>query len=158
MPDTGRWNGVRRWALIITTVAVFALVWGYLLSYFKPELLLLDTMDAGGDTPSFHRPIKHLKEVLLPAGNPLGWDLGNFAGYAPYQFYFLPPSLLMILLDLVIPFNIAFRLVTVAGTFLLPLSSFLATRAMGRHAERGARRPWLVFGLGVGVYQLAVFK
>jgi hypothetical protein len=47
-------------------------------------------MDAGGDTPSFHRPIKHLADTLLPPAIRKGWDLGNFAGYAPYQFYFLP--------------------------------------------------------------------
>ncbi|HWP66230.1 MAG TPA: 6-pyruvoyl-tetrahydropterin synthase-related protein [Candidatus Limnocylindria bacterium] len=123
---------LRRWARIGTTVVVLAIVWGYLLSYFKPSLLLLDTMDAGGDTPSFHRPIQHLKDVLLPAGNPLGWDLGNFAGYAPYQFYFLPPAMLIVTLTwLGVPFFIAFKLVTVLGTFLLPVSSALCMRAMG---------------------------
>jgi hypothetical protein len=114
-----------------TNLVVLGGVWAFLLTYFRPELLLTNTYPAGGDTPSFVHPIEQLRDVLLPAGQPQGWDLGNFAGYAPYQFYFLPPSLLMILLDLVIPFNVAFRLVTVAGTFLLPLSSFLATRAMG---------------------------
>jgi len=121
-----------RWVRIVTVVAIFALVWGYLLSYFKPELLLLDTMDAGGDTPSFHRPIKHLKEVLLPAGNPLGWDLGNFAGYAPYQFYFLPPAMLIVTLSwLGVPFFVAFKLVSALGSFLLPLSTALCMQGMG---------------------------
>ena len=43
------------------------MVWGFLLLYFEPPLLLLDTMNAGGDTPSFTRPIHHLRDVLLPA-------------------------------------------------------------------------------------------
>ncbi len=113
-----------------TTLLVLAGVWGFLLYYFKPSLLLLDTMDAGGDTPSFLRPMHHLKDVLLPAGNPLGWDLGNFAGYAPYQFYFLPPALSIVLLSYVIPFNVAFKLISVSGVFLLPLCMLLALRAM----------------------------
>ena len=129
MGDLEVWQ---RRARRITTVVVLALVTGYLLSYFKPQLLLLDTMDAGGDTPSFHRPIEHLKDVLLPAGNPQGWDLGNFAGYAPYQFYFLPPALLIVLLStLGVPFNVAFKLVTAAGSFLLPFSTAIALFAMG---------------------------
>jgi hypothetical protein len=121
----------RVWFDRAVTLLVLAGAWGFLLFYFKPSLLLLDTMDAGGDTPSFYRPIHHLKNVLLPAGNPLGWDLGNFAGYAPYQFYFLPPSLGIVLLSYVIPLNVAFKLMTVLGSFLLPLCTTLALRAMG---------------------------
>jgi hypothetical protein len=119
------------WVRRATTVAVLGWVWWYLSVYFKHELLLLDTMDAGGDTPSFHHPIHHLKHVLLPAGNPQGWDLGNFAGYSPYQFYFLPPALLIVLLSTVLPFYVSFKLVTALGVFLLPLCSWLAMRGMG---------------------------
>jgi hypothetical protein len=121
----------RVWFDRAVTLLVLAGAWGFLLFYFKPSLLLLDTMNAGGDTPSFYRPIHHLKNVLLPAGNPLGWDLGNFAGYAPYQFYFLPPSVGIVLLSYVIPLNVAFKLMTVLGSFLLPLCTTLALRAMG---------------------------
>jgi 6-pyruvoyl-tetrahydropterin synthase related domain len=114
----------------LTVLALLA-VWALLVSYFRPSLLLLDTMTAGGDTPSFHHPIEHLRDVLLPAGFPQGWDLGNFAGYAPYRSYFLPPSLLVIALSGIVPFNVAFKLVTVTGIFLLPLATLLALRALG---------------------------
>jgi hypothetical protein len=115
---------------VITALALLA-VWALLLSYFRPSLLLLDTMTAGGDTPSFHHPIEYLRDVLLPAGNPQGWDPGNFGGYAPYRSYFLPPSLIVVALSWLIPFNVAFKLVTVLGIFLLPLATVLALRAMG---------------------------
>jgi hypothetical protein len=115
----------------VATACVLLLVWGFLLLYFDPSLLLLDTMDAGGDTPSFLRPIHHLRDVLLPAGHPQGFDLGNFAGYAPYQFYFLPPSLAIVALSALVPLNVAFKLITVLGTFLMPLTTMLALRAMG---------------------------
>jgi len=109
-------------------------VWALLLSVFPPSLLVLDTMTAGGDTPSFHHPIAYLREVLLPSGNVLGWDPGNFGGYAPYRSYFLPPSLLVVLLSAVVPFNVAFKLVTVAGIFLLPPATIVCLRALGyRH-------------------------
>ena len=115
---------------VVTLLALFA-VWALLLSYFEPSLLLLDTMTAGGDTPSFHHPIEHLRDVLLPAGQPQGWDPGNFGGYAPYRSYFLPPSLLVAALSGVLPFNVAFKLVTVSGIFLLPALTVVALRALG---------------------------
>jgi hypothetical protein len=114
----------------VTALALFA-VWALLLSYFRPSLLLLDTMTAGGDTPSFHHPIEYLRDVLLPGGNPQGWDPGNFGGYAPYRSYFLPPSLVVVALSWFIPFNVAFKLVTALGIFLLPLATVLCLRAMG---------------------------
>jgi hypothetical protein len=127
MPEPSR---QRTWLDHAVTALVIVAVWGVLLHYYKPSLLLLDTMDAGGDTPSFLRPIHHLKDVLLPAGNPQGWDLGNFAGYPPYQFYFLPPSLAIVLASYVIPLNVAFKLATVLGVFLLPLTTALALRGL----------------------------
>ena len=140
-----RWH---RWGYPAVTVLVLGGVWAFLLNYFRPGLLTLDTYPGGGDTPSFVHPIEHLRDVLLPAGNPQGWDLGNFAGYAPYQFYFLPPALLTIALSKVpfivafklvpftvtfkqVGFNVAFKLVSVLGTFLLPLASLVTVRAMG---------------------------
>ena len=122
---------IARYGPLVTNLAVLVAVWAFLLSYFRPSLLFTATYPGGGDTPSFVHPIEHLKHVLLPAGNPQGWDLGNFAGYTPYQFYFIPPSLLVIVLSWFVHFNIAFRLVTVTGVFLLPLSSFVAMRALG---------------------------
>jgi hypothetical protein len=122
---------IARYGPLVTNLAVLVAVWAFLLSYFRPSLLFTTTYPGGGDTPSFVHPIEQLRDVLLPAGNPQGWDLGNFGGYAPYQFYFIPPSLLVILLSTVVHFNVAFRLVTVTGVFLLPLSTFVAMRGLG---------------------------
>jgi len=130
-PTSDRTAAVLRWVRIVSAVLVLAMVWGYLLSYFRWDLLTLDTMDSGGDTPSFHRPIAHLKDTLLPAWNPQGWDLGNFAGYSPYQFYFLPPAMLIVTLSTIVPFYVAFKIVTALGVFLLPLATFLAVRGLG---------------------------
>jgi len=125
-PAAGKRIGAADAITLLTLLAV----WALLLSYFRPSLLLLDTMTAGGDTPSFHHPIEHLRDVLLPSGNLQGWDPGNFGGYAPYRSYFLPPSLLIVALSWVMPFNVAFKLVTVFGIFLLPLATLLCLRAM----------------------------
>ena len=115
----------------LVLAAALLLVWAFLLVFFPPRLLFLDTMTAGGDTPSFHRPIAHLRDTLLPAGHPQGFDLGNFAGYPPYHFYFLPPALLVVALSKLVPFHVAFKLTTVLGTFLLPLATALCLRGLG---------------------------
>src|SRR5262245_11339149 len=108
-PADTRPDPLARWGTTAATLIVLLGVWAFLLNYFKPELIFLNTYPAGGDTPSFMHPVEHLRDVLLPAGQPQGWDLGNFAGYAPYQFYFLPPSLLMIAMNWVgVPLNVAF--------------------------------------------------
>src|SRR5438046_10681593 len=67
----------------VTTTLALVGVWVFLLSYFTPSLLLLDTTSGGGDTPGFLPPIEHLRDVLLPAGTPHAWAPGNFAGSAP---------------------------------------------------------------------------
>jgi hypothetical protein len=123
----------RRFGPLALTFLLLGGVWAFLLTYFRPGLITLDTYPAGGDTPSFVHPVEHLRDVLLPYGNPQAWDLGNFGGYAPYQFYFLPPSLLMIALSWgghLMSLNVAFKLVSVAGTFLLPLATLIALHAM----------------------------
>lgn len=134
--------------LVFLTALVTA--WALLLHFFPPSLLLLDTMTAGGDTPSLHHPIAHLKDVLLPAGQPLGFDLGNFGGYAPYQFYFLPAALAVVALSELLPFHVAFKLVSVAGTFLLPLAAGLCLRALGYSIPAAA--------LGIGASLLFLFN
>jgi len=126
--ESRRGGGLER----LTTALVLAAVWGLLLRTFDPALLTLDTLPAGGDTPSFLRPLRHLADVLLPAGNPLGWDLASFAGYPPFQYYYLPPSLAILGLSWLMPLNVAFKLMTVAGTFLLPLAAAAALRDLGR--------------------------
>ena len=55
------------WAEMATTACLLGLTWAFLLYYFKPSLLWLDTMVSSGNTPSFLRPIHHLRDVLLPA-------------------------------------------------------------------------------------------
>jgi len=38
----------------IIDFVVFILVYSFLLNYFKPELIFLQTTTSGGDTPSHH--------------------------------------------------------------------------------------------------------
>jgi hypothetical protein len=127
-PDNDRIRG--SWAETVTNIAVLVVLYLFLFHYFKPELLLADTTTNGGDTVSHNLLAYHLKEGLLAKGKIIGWFPYSFAGLPLFQFYFPLLYLLTALLSFVIPFNIAFKLATVSGPFLLPLTVFFGMRSM----------------------------
>ena len=57
---------------------------------------------------------------VLPAGRLMGWSDDWFAGMPVLQFYFPLPTYLILALTVVLPYGIAFKLVTIAGSLLLP--------------------------------------
>ena len=72
----------------------------------------------------------YLRDVLLPGGRLIGWNPGNFAGFPMFQFYFPLPFLLMVGMNLIMPLEVSFKLVSVLGIFLLPVASYFALRLM----------------------------
>jgi hypothetical protein len=102
----------------------------FLISYFKPSLLLSETTTTGGDTASHYYSAYFMKNNLLPNGRVVGWTHGNYAGFPMFQFYFFLPFLAMALLSYLIPLQIAFKLVSVLGIFLLPITAYISMRAM----------------------------
>lgn len=114
----------------IVDVIVLVVVYWYLLGFFDPGLMLAETITAGGDTASHYYPAEYMRDYLLPNWHLSGWCPGNYAGFPIFQFYFPIAFLLMAVMGYVIPLQISFKLVTVLGTFLLPLMTYLSMRAM----------------------------
>ncbi len=102
----------------------------FILSFFEPKYLLSLTTTTGGDTASHYPTAVYLKEVLLPQGKVLGWDQGNYAGFPLFYHYFPLTFLLMVVVSYVIPMQVAFKLISVLGTFLLPVCVYLAFRLL----------------------------
>ncbi len=102
----------------------------FLLSYFKPNLLFMQTTTTGGDTASHYYSAYFMKTQLLPQGRMEGWTMGNYAGFPLFKFYFFLPFVLIALLGFIIPLEIAFKLVTVLGSFLLPVCAYVAMKSM----------------------------
>lgn len=121
----------RAWIEGASTLLALALTYGLLLWYLKPSLLLSQTVTAGGDTISHYVAARYLRDYLLPNGKIAGWMPGNFAGYPIFLFYFPLAFLLIAGLSLLVPFTIAFKLGTVAGTFALPLATLVSLRWIG---------------------------
>jgi hypothetical protein len=114
----------------LINLIVLLAIFGFLLSFFKPELLLSATVTTGGDTASHYYPAYYLKNYLLPNGKIIGWCPGWYIGMPMFQFYFPLTFILMDLLSFLIPLQIAFKLITALGSFLLPITTFFGLRLM----------------------------
>ncbi len=92
-----------------------------------PSLLFSSTLITGGDTGA---------HVALPAYlhgqgglfNLTPWYPGWFAGMPAYTYYFVLPDVLAALAAYVINFAVAFKLATVLGSVLMPISAYLMAR------------------------------
>ena len=115
---------------MLVNIFILIFIFAFLLNYFKPELMLSKTTTSGGDTGSHHYLAEYLKDYLIPHGKIIGWSPGWYAGFPLFQFYFPLAYLLMVFLSYIIPYEIAFKLVTVLGTFLLPFCAFFSFRIM----------------------------
>ncbi|MBW2060013.1 MAG: tetratricopeptide repeat protein [Deltaproteobacteria bacterium] len=115
----------------LAKVSLFILAYLFLFSHLKLELILKDALVTGGDTASHYLSAVFLKEHLLPQWRIMGWLPGNYAGFPLFQFYFPLPFLVMSLLSLVMPMTIAFRIISLAGVFTLPVGAYLGLKQMG---------------------------
>ncbi len=112
---------------------VLVLLSGMVLAVLNPHLLLVDNTPSGGDMGAHVLGPAAMRDILLPAGRLLGWSNAWFAGFPLFYFYFPLPSLVIVGLDFLLPYGVAFKLVTVGGLLLLPPAVYFLTRALGFH-------------------------
>ncbi len=124
-------DGRRARLEVVSTLTVLSLIYGLLVWLFPPSLLFSPTIIGGGDTLSHYSAARYLRYQLLPHGLLVGWMPGNFAGFPLFLFYFPLAFLFIAAMSLLVPFPVAFKLGTVAGTFGLPLATYVALRRIG---------------------------
>lgn len=122
-------------AASIVSLATVGGVVAFVVWQLDPALLVSNTTTAGGDTGAHVALPAFLRHHLLTHGRITGWSPQWYDGYPLYTFYFPLPDLAVALASFVIPYDIAFKLVTVAGVVSLPVAAW----AMGRLL--GLRRP-----------------
>lgn len=122
-----RWEGTLG---LLVAVAAGA----YVFAVLQPELLFRDTTTNGGDTGAHVWWPAYLRDHVFPDLRLSGWAPDWYAGFPVGHFYFPVPALLVVALDVALPYNIAFKLVTALGPVLLPVAAY----AFGR----GIRAPW----------------
>lgn len=131
-----RWE---RWAAL----AIVGFCCGYVLwqlsagiAPWRLELgaLFRDTTTNGGDMGAHVWWPAYLRDHWFPSGRLAGWSPDWYAGFPVGQFYFPLPAVAIALVDLVLPYNVAFKLVSVSGAVLLPYAAYVFAR--------GLRFPW----------------
>jgi hypothetical protein len=114
----------------IPTIITFVIIYAVLLVFYKPNLLFSLTTTAGGDTGAHHYPAQYLIQELLPHFKLTGWAPGWYAGMPMLTFYFPFPFLLIAILNWVLPYTLAFKIVTVLGVFALPWTAYAFGRLL----------------------------
>ena len=131
------------WSATFKSMSTTAVVLGatlLVLSVLHPELILRNNTPTGGDMGAHVWGPAYLRDVLLPHWRLTGWSMDWYAGLPAYRFYMVVPALAIVLLDVVLPYGIAFKLIAVLGLVAFPLCAYL----MGRIAKLAYPLPELM--------------
>ncbi len=132
-------SGVPSWAILtligVPTVLIILVMSGVLgvigsgsLIRF-PQILVANT-PTGGDMGAHVLLPQILREELLPSGRLFGWSDAWYAGFPALYFYFPIPALFTVIVDLFIPYGVAFKLATIVGLVALPVASYAFLRLL----------------------------
>ena len=112
----------------MTTTAVVLGATLLVLSVLHPELIIRNNTPTGGDMGAHVWAPAYLRDVLLPNWRLSGWTMDWYSGFPMYRFYMVVPALAIVLLDVVLPYGIAFKLIAVAGLVAFPLCVWIMGR------------------------------
>jgi hypothetical protein len=119
------------WAQAIATTLVLVGCFVFVFLAMHPSKLFLNTTPDGGDMGAHVWAPWFLKNHLFPHGRISGWAPDWYDGFPALTYYFPGPYLVIALLSYVLPYGIAFKLVSVAGVLSLPLCAYLLGRLLG---------------------------
>ena len=103
--------------IIFTTLMVFLTL--------QPSLIFRNNTPTGGDMGAHVYGPAYLRDHLLTSFRLSGWSNDWYAGLPIYRFYMVVPAIFILLLDIVLPYGIALKLVAVAGLLALPVCTWL---------------------------------
>jgi hypothetical protein len=129
---------------VVLTLAGISLV---IFIVMNPWWIVSSTTPTGGDMGAHVFGPAYLRDHLLPEGRVTGWSNDWFAGFPAFYFYFPLPSLTIVLLDLFMPYGVAFKLVTVMGLLAMPPAAYYLARSMrlGKHISVIAAGAGVIF-------------
>jgi hypothetical protein len=119
------------WTATFKAMSTTAVVLGatlLILSVLHPSLILRNNTPTGGDMGAHVWGPAYLRDVLLPHWRLTGWSMDWYSGLPAYRFYMVVPALAIVLLDLVLPYGIAFKLIVVAGLVAFPVCVYAMAR------------------------------
>ena len=136
--------GFTAFALAVTTVIMMNVVH---LNPLSPaaDLIFDDNTPTGGDFGAHVWGPAFLRDHLLPSLRFNGWTMDWYGGMPVYRFYMVLPALAIVLVDVLLPYGVAMKLVGVLGLITLPVSCW----AFGRLARFAHPLPELFAFAGV---------
>jgi hypothetical protein len=111
--------------------SVLGAVTVFVLYQLHASLVLRDTTPVAGDLGGHLHEPAFLRDHLLPRWRLSGWSQDWFTGYPSLTFYFPLTSLLAVALDLLLPYNVAVKLVGASAVVALPLCAYAFGRLGG---------------------------
>lgn len=122
-------NSIYFLAITILVIAIFVSL--------SPKGIFSNTLTAGGDTGAHvwwpHFYVNNFFSRL----KLFGWSMDYFAGFPAGQFYFPVPVLMMAFLNIIMPIDVAFKIVTVFGALLMPFSAGFFVKSIGPSKAAG---------------------
>ncbi|HUR48740.1 MAG TPA: hypothetical protein VMY88_04285 [Acidimicrobiales bacterium] len=115
---------------LATLIAVTGCV-AFVFWQLRPDLLFASTTPAGGDMGAHVWLPDFLRDHLLTKGRVTGWTPDWYAGFPALTFYFPLPALLIVAADVLLPYGIAFKLVSVSGLLAMPIAAWAFGRLAG---------------------------
>ncbi|MBI3413319.1 MAG: hypothetical protein HY051_04525 [Candidatus Aenigmarchaeota archaeon] len=115
----------------VSALVSVALIFAFLSSHFKADLIFSQTTVSGGDTGSHNYLFHYMRTSLLPSIKLTGWSPDWYLGFPAFQFYFPLPYALGALMSYFVHPSVAVKIITVLGTFLLPVAAYFSMRALG---------------------------
>jgi hypothetical protein len=113
-------------ALIVVGGSTFAV-----LKVVHLNLVFENNTPTGGDMGAHVMAPAYLRDHLLPHFQLSGWSNYWYDGFPMYRFYMVVPALMIIALNVVFPYGVAFKLVAILGLVTLPVCCW----AFGRLAR-----------------------
>jgi hypothetical protein len=100
----------------------------FLLMALHPNLILRNNIPTGGDMGAHVWAPAYLRDHLLTNFKLSGWSMDWYSGLPIYRFYMVVPALMIVLLDVVLPYGIAIKIIAVIGILTLPYATWLFGR------------------------------
>ncbi len=115
--DAGYW-------MRVTSMVIIGGATMFLLLTLHPDLILRDNTPTGGDMGAHVWGPAFLRDHLLTNWRLSGWSMDWYAGLPVYRFYMVVPALMILLVNVVLPYGISIKIIAVVGILTFPLATW----------------------------------
>ena len=130
---TVRWQRIFGWVVVaVCTLMVIAIIDPHsrLFPYPRFGWVFRNTTTNGGDMGAHVYLPWFLEHNWFPKLRLSGWSPDWYAGFPVGQYYFPFPSVMVALLNVVMPYDVAFKIVTISGPVMLPAGAYYFAKGM----------------------------